>query len=491
MADLSLHDVLKFRRAAIVPQSVLSAETTVPIADSSIRVTSATAPPPPPPIPPRPKGKDVMKGNPGKGSHSKFDLRPSEMKVGPDPEGRPTPRAIGFADTQHFDQLIDKETLINVMSKLRKVNKNESSPPPHEPDCEHCINASIRNCGCRIDDNLPSEEVIVLNNQTHIPIRMKALPVEQDLPPQYKTDQNFISELLKEIKTTPQLGKLLQELGKPTSTKFDGMVFDPNEAISDEDWIKRIHNWRTSIEDDRMPTNEEIKISVPPKAKPNEVDAISNGSKTEASCVDEVATKSSISQGKSRTRTSRTRSRRASSVCFSFPDGDEGLSEISKDDLADVHKRNAKPGSYDFICDELEIREPFKDNELNVLHALCIEYATIAELTYSKRTFLVKSLPHHHRVYNYLRSNAKSEWLEKGDVARGRNNSKALEFIFSVILRRKSRKINGYTLNLSGFKEGRTLTPERFSRIMSDAFKRRNYLFKCAVGLLEEFSSLM
>lgn len=486
MADLSIDDALRFRRNFIASKTSLGLsndELHLDKMNDSNENRNVI-----PPRVPSPPGAEKLSVNVryGPRKESIFDLRPHDMRDTPDKFGRPSPRSFGIKDHEMIGRPFTADELSKAKMNLKKVKNPDPLSRNHnsygsirssEPDgveVRHCENAR---------PNIPPAP---------------PLPIYKPYRKEDENTDNARNELaFNYVERHPMTEDLLKSIGM-SRTKLNDLSHDDMKRLkrrfarkkeslstrSDKKWFKWIEEWLNDIDEvsiDSAILDDHVKKQM----YSNELvtSKVNNAKKIDN---DQIQLKRSTDSN----RQSNARSHRTRSVCFSHPEGNDELSEVSADDIVDVKHSRVNYGSYTYICDQLEIREPFNNPELNVLHSMCCEYVTIAELTYAKRLFTIKSMTHNERVYNFLASSRKSGWLEKGDISRGINNCKTLDFIFSITLRRKSKIISGYTLNLDGFRKGRVLNTERFSRIMINAFDRRKYLFRCAVGELESYSKI-
>jgi len=483
MADIDINDVIKFRRAYIASRTTMNDcnddDMTIEPSDS---ISVMKTPPPipmPPPMPMMHTGKGTKRN---KGDHSVFDLRPKDMKVGPDVLHRPSPRSFGFDDSAKFSRPFSQNELQSAKVKLRKVNATNDKSD-------------------RSDHGSNNELKVKILNKSRSQFQESTYKTKESDTIKRKSNGTLSTESKSKGKTKHEVKSIINDFTKllfePTDVNSQSRKanidrlrarFNHNRALpadeEDQTWFKRIEKWLRDVEDvnEDTLTDKQRDTLVTVIVESDDNDHTDNHSKT--------SHETQLRKSKRRPSNSTSRSIRTPSVCFSHPEGNDSLSEVSADDIVNIKRKQPNFGSYDYICDQLEIREPFNNSELNVLHAMCCEYKTLTELTYAKRIFQIRSMQHSNRIYNFLASHRRSGWLEKGDITKGVNNCRTLDFIFTTILRRRSKRISGYTLNLDGFKKGKTLDIERFSRIMISAFNRREYLFKCAVGELVSYSSI-
>lgn len=197
-------------------------------------------------------------------------------------------------------------------------------------------------------------------------------------------------------------------------------------------------------------------------------------------------TKSRISAKSSATRRSLTKSMK--SVIFRSTNEEEVTSEVSSNDIADVNEGEIQ--GIDHTCDKFMIHGPFIDNELNVFHALCNEYAKATEMTFGKRSPFSRTRPHHERVYALIGSDKRSKWLNRKDWTAGITEFKLLDFLFRKTIRSKSRTIKMPKMALEHLEEGKPLTPTRLRKIMMKSFDRRDQLMKNIIGNISDFDRL-
>jgi hypothetical protein len=176
------------------------------------------------------------------------------------------------------------------------------------------------------------------------------------------------------------------------------------------------------------------------------------------------------------------------SVLFKRTEEEEVLSEIDDDDIADVNA--GKTGFIDFTSDKLMIHGPFVDRELNVFHAICLEYQTAAKISFAKRTAFVRTNPAHERVYALLGSNRRSSWTNRNDWTKATNDLRILDFIFRKIIRSESRRIREPIMELEHFAEDAVLDSRRFYKIIRSIFKKREHLMQVLNVNVERYEDI-
>lgn len=452
MADLSIQDQVKLKRGAFASTTTMRTNI-LDIPDDDMHPDSSddNMPPPPPPPPPMPKKSQ-------RNRNDIFDLRPKSMIEEGDSVGKPHIDVLGEGINLPNVSNISALELQDFRKKLRPVKRRE--PISKKTDAPSIANKAIAQKGknhSNYKENGPR-----LTNEKQQPKRKDSM-LSRAMSDSEVSDPD-------DHEVYPSDNRRIRSNKRKEPTNLTRTRQDHDEIIQPEDSISQIISKPAT----------QIKTS----RRRSLVDTIIDQD-------DEDERRTDISTGSTRGRPiMKSSKQRSPSICFSFPNGNESISEVSDDDLVKDVKQRPAYGSFQFICNELNIREPFTEPELNVLHTMCEEYVQIANLTFAKKKFFVRSLPHEERVYNFLGSRKKSGWLEKADVGQGVMSSKTLEFLFSVTIRRRSRRIDGETLNLKGFTKGRTLTVARFSTIMRDAFMRREYLFNCAVGRLHAYTEI-
>lgn len=490
MADLSLADQLKFRRKAFTTQGTLipESEEAKVIANSSAMTLNMSTPPPPPPLPLSVNG-DQERIKP----KQVFDLRPREMKVGPDKFNRPPREIIGDGININAGQPISAMDLTLMRSKLKSSLSHEN---PYKSDP---VTGLLTEESRKREKSFRSQNKHVDDWKDEFRSKERKYELNADDQEGYSHEYEFLDDGRRKVIYDKK--QSTSNANRPGNIKQKYAISDQSSEIDSEAFnkaLKYIHKMEQSdkINESHI-ENWRLKVNPDPsglKQLPIQSEELENLQTHTNSNMSESGVSRTSKVSKTQTlntsRKSKNRQHRAPSVCFSFPEGNDEISEISNDDIINVNAEHPEYGSYEFVCKKLEIREPFVQPELNVLHAICEEYFEIANLTFAKRRFSLRSLPHNERVYDFLASRRKSGWLEKGDIARGVNCSRTLDFLFSVTLRRKSKKIEGHTLNLEGFKAGRILDIHRFTRIVKDAYIRRNYLFECSVGKLHEYNKI-
>jgi hypothetical protein len=162
------------------------------------------------------------------------------------------------------------------------------------------------------------------------------------------------------------------------------------------------------------------------------------------------------------------------SVLFKRTEEEELCSEIDEDDVADVNTGDT--GFIDFTSDKFTIHGPFVDKELNVFHAICVEFQLAARISFAKRTAFSRTNPAHERVYALLGSNRRSSWTNRNNWTKATNNLQVLDFIFRKVIRSESKRIRQPVMELEHFTENSTLDSRRFWKIMRSIFKKREHL---------------
>jgi hypothetical protein len=172
----------------------------------------------------------------------------------------------------------------------------------------------------------------------------------------------------------------------------------------------------------------------------------------------------------------RSTARSIKSVLFKRTEEEELLSEVEDDDIADVNAGDT--GFIDLTSTKFTIHGPFVDKELNVFHAMCVQYQLAARMSFAKRTHFARTNPAHERVYALLGSNRRSSWTNRNSWDKASNDLQLLDFIFRKVIRSESRRIRKPVMELEHFTEGSTLNSGRFWKIMRSVFKKREHLVK-------------
>jgi hypothetical protein len=121
------------------------------------------------------------------------------------------------------------------------------------------------------------------------------------------------------------------------------------------------------------------------------------------------------------------------SVLFKRTEEEEILSDVENDDIADINA--GATGFIDYTSEKFTIHGPFVDKELNVFHAICVEYQLAARISFAKRTAFSRTNPAHIRVYVLLGSNRRSSWTNRDSWPKATNDLQILDFIFRRIIR--------------------------------------------------------
>lgn len=485
MADLNLNDQLKFRRKAMTTQTTIQIEN-VDDEEDHKRIglnfeedqLCTNLPPPPAPSPPKLNGDGMYR------DQKKFDLRPENMKNDLNQiQGKPSISIIDNNELRNPLAALTAKEFINGRARLSKP-QNEVKPISSEVVENTTRRKSLpadpvkgqahKRRASNNDDSILTKKANLAIEIAKLQTQMK---IEEDrieaiTKDEFREDHNTFEEPLKCQRRQSNFSERSEEI-------IEREDDDPIEPTR-RDWERLLNMKSNSI---KMLSNGKERST---KSAEKSVTAKEGTSKIESAPSEARSIRSIQLNGVMK----RSRSRRAPSVCFSFPEGNDELSEVSADDIIDFEKQVPDHGTYGYISTELNVREPFNSCELNVLHAMCEEYRQIAELTFVKRLFQIRSLTPQERVYNFLGSRRRSKWLEKSDVVKGVMYSKVLDYLFTATIRSRSRTIRGYVLTLKGFGEGKTLSISRFSTIIKDAFQRRDYLFKCAVGDLKRYQDI-
>jgi hypothetical protein len=176
------------------------------------------------------------------------------------------------------------------------------------------------------------------------------------------------------------------------------------------------------------------------------------------------------------------------SVLFKGTEEEEVHSEVDGDDIA-----NPNDGDIDLVDDvstKFMIHGPFMDRELNVFHAICMEYQAAARMSFAKRTRFSRTNPAHERVYALLGSNRRSGWTNMNSWNKAANDLQVLDFIFRKVIRSESKKIRKPVMELEHFSEGSTLNSHRFYSIMHAVFKKRTHLVKVLNVDVDRFTDI-
>lgn len=162
------------------------------------------------------------------------------------------------------------------------------------------------------------------------------------------------------------------------------------------------------------------------------------------------------------------------SVLFKRTEEEELYSDIEEDDVADVN--TGETGFIDLTSEKFTIHGPFVDKELNVFHAICVEYQLAARISFAKRTAFSRTNPAHERVYALIGSNRRTSWTNRNSWTKATNDLQVLDFLFRKIIRSESKKIRKPVMELEHFTENSTLDSRRFWKIMRSIFKKREHL---------------
>lgn len=467
MADLSLDDELRFRRKAMATTTTINHINDDNDTDElpGNKDSALLTPSIPPPLPQK---SDLTKSGNKQGM---FDLRPLDMRDGNDQYGRPHISAIGNAHEQPNHSGINANDIISMKARLRTTSGKKPENGINEQTQTVTTKLTPRNPIKRHQSTPSTDANDMLNEMANLRKQVDEMRRMRSSGGQALPQRKQSIDYEPEVISTPKRMSL-----SSTQSYFT----DDTNTDRIEGWIERIEP-PTKKEDE----NVTLRPSMTQRRRSRSLKSTTTNGESEHDVVNDMT----VAKTNGILKAKKTKSR-APSVCFSFPDGNSEISEESKDDIIDFKIETPEAGTYEYISNQLNIREPFTQVELNVLHAICEEYAEIASLTLAKRKLFARTLPPHERVYGFIASTKKSGWVEKSDIKRGALNSKTLDFLFSVTLRRRSKKIEGHTLNLKGFNEGRTLDERRFKRIIESAFERRSYLFNCIVGKLSDYSRI-
>jgi hypothetical protein len=170
----------------------------------------------------------------------------------------------------------------------------------------------------------------------------------------------------------------------------------------------------------------------------------------------------------------RSTARSIKSVLFRKTEEEELLSEVEDEDVADVNAGETR--LVDLASGKFLIHGPFVDKELNVFHAICIEYQLAAGMSLAKRSPFSRTNPAHQRVYALLGSNRRSSWTNRNSWLKATNDLQVLDFIFRRTIRSESKRIREPVMEIEHFTKDTVLNSARFWKIMRAIFKKRDYL---------------
>lgn len=176
------------------------------------------------------------------------------------------------------------------------------------------------------------------------------------------------------------------------------------------------------------------------------------------------------------------------SVLFKRTEEAELHSEVDDDDIAD-----ANAGRTDFVdltSEKFTIHGPFVDKELNVFHAICIEYQLAAKISFAKRTPFARTNPAHERVYALIGSNRRTGWTNRNSWSNVTNDLQVLDYIFKRIIRSNSKIIRKPVMELEHFTERSILDTRRFWKIMKSIFKKREHLAQVLNTNVEKYEDI-
>jgi len=170
----------------------------------------------------------------------------------------------------------------------------------------------------------------------------------------------------------------------------------------------------------------------------------------------------------------RSTARSIKSVLFKRTEEEELLSEVDDEDIADVNAGETR--LVDLASGKFLIHGPFVDKELNVFHAICIEYQLAAGMSLAKRSPFSRTNPAHQRVYALIGSNRRSSWTNRNNWLKATNDLQVLDYIFRKTIRSESRKIREPIMEIEHFTKGAILDSARFWKIIRAIFKKREHL---------------
>lgn len=184
----------------------------------------------------------------------------------------------------------------------------------------------------------------------------------------------------------------------------------------------------------------------------------------------------------------RSTARSIKSVLFKGTEEEELHSEVDEEDVANPDQGDI--GLVDNVSRKFTIHGPFVDRELNVFHAICVEYQLAARMSFAKRTPFSRTNPAHERVYALIGSNRRSSWTNMNSWEKASNDLQVLDFIFQRVIRSRSRKIRKPVMELEHFSEGSILDSRRFYSIMHSVFKKREHLLKVLGVVIDRFTDI-
>lgn len=205
---------------------------------------------------------------------------------------------------------------------------------------------------------------------------------------------------------------------------------------------------------------------------------------------------SKLSETSHRSRLSRTGSNSSlrstaqsiKSVLFKRTEEEELHSEIDDEDIADIN--NGDTGFIDLTSQKFTIHGPFVDRELNVFHAICVEYQLAARISFAKRTPFSRTQPAHERVYALIGSDRRSSWTNRDSWTKATNDLQVLDFIFRKTIRSRSRKIRKPVMEIEHFTEGSILDSRRFYRIIRSIYHKRSHLVTVLRVEIDKFENI-
>lgn len=388
--------------------------------------TGGTKPPPPPPLPQQAQ-PNLIKHVPLTERKDSIDYRLGN----PPPylgKCEPSPTIIKDSVHRNVDQEI--ELLRRQVAEMESIVRSRTNTGISMPNQSSQMTS---------DDKFETSSVISGKTVTHSPMANDN---------NIKVDKNFnFSELNNS-----------QEM----KTWIDQMVNDKFERASRVDETKTNLDERNDFEDYKQRSRSK-------QSRKGRTRKRSSSQDSRVSRKSQVSLANSFESAKSATKSIR-------SVLFKGVEEEELHSEVDEDDIADM-----KIGDTDFIdttSAKFVIHGPFMDKELNVFHAICVEYMLAARMSFAKRSPFSRTNAAHERVYALLGSNRRSLWTNMNSWHKATNDLRILDFLFRKTIRSQSKRIKQPVMEIEHFTENSTLTTGRFKRIIHSVFKTREYLAK-------------
>lgn len=379
------------------------------------------------------------------------------------------------------------------------------SPPPdrayvHRSHRKHEIPLANKRSDS-LPIKMPTDEQLLKEREIEflkLQIEQMKLQAEFSAAKEYNTQvesYNNDARLTDEGKSIRSVQTIIAE---PLHKGDDGFDVDRNFHVKELERSKNMRDWVHQLVNDKFErasriehAEDEIPISNDYKEfkdrSRSKEDKIHRHHKRSTSRDSKVSRKSRISRVPSlESFKSTTRSIR--SVLFKGAQEEELRSDVDDDDIADINN-----GNTDFIDTTTEkfiIHGPFVDKEMNVYHAICVEYQLAARISFAKRSPFARTNPAHERVYALLGSDKRSSWTNMNSWSKAINDLKVLDFIFRRTIRSESKKIREPVMEIEHFTEGSILDSKRFQRVIRAIYKKREYLSKVLGINIDRFDDI-